>query len=260
MLRDHRRRARPRGCLRGGRPHPAGARGVPAARGRLPRLRARDRTSSAGRHLARSRGRPHPTAGSEGPCPRRGGPDPSAPPTLPAREGERRARRFTPRMLNLALAACLAAAAAFGGLAAWQHQEAQQARQAADSQTADFARLLSAPDTTFVRQDVSYGGSGTVAVSRHLDQAAYFCEDLAPLPPDRIYQLWYIAPGNHVRSAGLLPAGTNLRAVSLPRPVRPPHSPSPSSRARAPPNPAANPSPPGLSPPSDGVLRASPCA
>ncbi|MFD5843956.1 anti-sigma factor [Streptomyces chartreusis] len=143
---------------------------------------------------------------------------PQLPPTLQAREGGRRGRRFTPRLLNLALAACLAAAAAFGGLAAWQHQEAQQARQAADNTTADFARLLSAPDTTFVKQDVSYGGSGTVAVSRHLDQAAYFCEDLAPLPPDRTYQLWYIAPGNHVRSAGLLAAGTALQAVSLPPP------------------------------------------
>jgi anti-sigma-K factor RskA len=138
--------------------------------------------------------------------------------TLPGREGVHRGRRFTPRLLNLALAACLAAAAAFGGLAAWQHQEAQQARQEAGSRTADFARLLTAPDTAFVRQDVSYGGSGTVAVSRRLDQAAYFCEDLAPLPPDRTYQLWYIAPGNQVRSAGLLPARTALQAVSLPPP------------------------------------------
>ncbi|MFC5213313.1 anti-sigma factor domain-containing protein [Streptomyces coerulescens] len=138
--------------------------------------------------------------------------------TLPGREGVHRGRRFTPRLLNLALAACLAAAAAFGGLAAWQHQEAQQARQEASSRTADFARLLAAPDTSFVRQDVSYGGSGTVAVSRRLDQAAYFCEDLAPLPPDRTYQLWYIAPGNQVRSAGLLPARTALQAVSLPPP------------------------------------------
>ncbi|WP_435213375.1 anti-sigma factor domain-containing protein [Streptomyces sp. bgisy034] len=143
---------------------------------------------------------------------------PQLPATLPGGPGARRGRRFTPRLLNLALAACLAAAAAFGGLAAWQHQEAREARQAADSRTADFARLLAAPDTTFVKQDVSYGGSGTVAVSRHLDQAAYFCEDLAPLPPDRTYQLWYIAPGNHVRSAGLLPARTALQAVSLPPP------------------------------------------
>ncbi|MGW4759036.1 anti-sigma factor [Streptomyces chartreusis] len=143
---------------------------------------------------------------------------PQFPPARPGRSGARRGLRFTPRLLNLALAACLAAAAAFGGLAAWQHQEAQQTRQAADNRTADFARLLSAPDTTFVRQDVPYGGSGTVAVSRHLDQAAYFCEDLAPLPPDRTYQLWYIAPGNHVRSAGLLAARTALQAVSLPPP------------------------------------------
>lgn len=140
------------------------------------------------------------------------------PPTLPGQADQRRRRRSTPRLLHLALAASLAAAAALGGLAAWQHQEARQTRQEAASQAADFARLLAAPDTTFVKKDLEYGGSGTVAVSRHLDQAAYFCQDLAPLPPDKTYQLWYVAPGDEVRSAGLLPAKGGLQAVSLPPP------------------------------------------
>ncbi|MFJ8629538.1 anti-sigma factor domain-containing protein [Streptomyces sp. NPDC093568] len=138
--------------------------------------------------------------------------------TLPGPVDEPRGRRLAPRLLNLALAACVAAAAVLGGVAAWQHQEAQQTRQESDSRTADLARLLAAPDTTFVKQDVAYGGSGTVAVSRHLDQAAYFCQDLAPLPAGKTYQLWYVAPGNAARSAGLVPAGAALQARPLPAP------------------------------------------
>ncbi|WP_308400764.1 anti-sigma factor [Streptomyces sp. AS02] len=143
---------------------------------------------------------------------------PQLPPTLPAQADERRRRRSTPRLVHLALAASLAAAAALGGLAAWQHQEARQTRQEAASQAADFARLLAAPDTRFVKKDLSYGGTGTVAVSRQLNQAAYFCQELTPLPADKIYQLWYVAPGNKVRSAGLLRARSALQAVSLPPP------------------------------------------
>ncbi|MFJ7072062.1 anti-sigma factor domain-containing protein [Streptomyces sp. NPDC098781] len=143
---------------------------------------------------------------------------PQLPPTTPREPGGAGGRRSTPRLLYFALAACLAAAAAFGGLAAWQHQEERQTRQEAQSQSADLARLVAAPDTTFVKQDVAYGGSGTVAVSRRLDQAAYFCQDLAPLPADKTYQLWYVAAGNHVRSAGLLPSRSALQAMALPPP------------------------------------------
>lgn len=143
---------------------------------------------------------------------------PQIPLTPPGQVNEGRDRRSTPRLLHLALAASLAAAAALGGLAAWQHQEARQTRQEAASQAADLARLLAAPDTAFVKKAVEYGGSGMVAVSRGLDQAAYFCQDLASLPPDRTYQLWYVAPGDKVRSAGLVPAKAGLQTVSLPPP------------------------------------------
>ncbi|MER5215519.1 anti-sigma factor [Streptomyces sp. NPDC002838] len=143
---------------------------------------------------------------------------PQLPPTLPGQADEHRSRRSPPRLLRLALAASLAAAAALGGLAAWQYQETRQTRQEAESDAADLARLLAAPDTTVVQKSTAYGGSGTVVVSRHLNQAAYFCQDLAPLPPDRTYQLWYADPGDEVRPAGLLPAKPGLQAVSLPPP------------------------------------------
>ncbi|GCB45388.1 anti-sigma factor [Streptomyces sp. NL15-2K] len=143
---------------------------------------------------------------------------PQYPLTLPGQADVRRGRRSASRLVRLALAASLTAAAALGGLAAWQHQEVRETRQEAESHAADLARLLEAPDTTFVKKGMAYGGSGTVVVSRHLNQAAYFCQDLAPLPSDRTYQLWYAAPGGEVRPAGLLPAKAGLQAVSLPPP------------------------------------------
>ncbi|MFE5887909.1 anti-sigma factor domain-containing protein [Streptomyces sp. NPDC056468] len=143
---------------------------------------------------------------------------PQLPPTLPGPAKGRRFRRSTPPLMHLALAASLAAAAALGGLAAWQHQEARDTRQEARSQAADLGRLLTAPDTTFVRKDLAYGGSGTVAVSRELNEAVYFCQDLAPLPADKTYQMWYVDPGDAVRSAGLLAAKAGLQSASLPPP------------------------------------------
>lgn len=143
---------------------------------------------------------------------------PQLPPTPPGGTNGRRLRRSTPPLMHLALAASLAAAAALGGLAAWQHQEARDTRQEARSQAADLGRLLAAPDTTFVKKDLAYGGSGTVAVSRELNEAIYFCQDLAPLPAGRTYQMWYVDPGDAVRSAGLLAAEAGLQSATLPPP------------------------------------------
>ncbi|MER7482643.1 anti-sigma factor [Streptomyces sp. NPDC126510] len=141
------------------------------------------------------------------------------PPGPPPQAEEHRARRSGPRLLRVALAASLAAAAAFGGIAVWQHQDGQETRQEAQSRATDLAGLLAAPDTTFVKKRIPYGGYGTLTVSRRLNQAAYFCQDLAPLPSGRTYQLWYTAaPSDKVRSAGLIPAKPGIQAVALPPP------------------------------------------
>lgn len=129
-----------------------------------------------------------------------------------------RRRRTSQPLLRLALAASLVAAAGLGGLAAWQQQHAQETRQEARSDAADLAQLLAAPDATFIKKDVAYGGYGTLAVSRQLNQAVYFCQDLAPLPSGRTYQLWYATPGKETRSAGLLPGKAGVQAMALPPP------------------------------------------
>ena len=49
--------------------------------------------------------------------------------------------------------------------------------------------------------------TGTVIVSRSQDRLVFLAAGLAPLPQDRTYQLWQIAPGK-IRSAGLLRPGT----------------------------------------------------
>ncbi|MFF6780688.1 anti-sigma factor domain-containing protein [Streptomyces sp. NPDC012510] len=150
---------------------------------------------------------------------------PQLPAAAPDQADRRPRRRSPPRLLRLALAASLAAAAALGGTTVWQQQAATQARQAeqetrreTQSQSAALARLLAAPDTTLTTKPISYGGTGTVAVSPLLNQAAYFCENLAPLPSGKTYQLWYVAPGDETRSAGLLPSTADAQAVALPPP------------------------------------------
>ena len=57
-----------------------------------------------------------------------------------------------------------------------------------------------------------------VVVSRDLNEAVYFCQDLAPLPADKTYQMWYVDPGDAFRSAGLLAARAGLQSASLPPP------------------------------------------
>jgi len=145
---------------------------------------------------------------------------PQLPPSAPGPADQRRRRRSPPRLLRLALAASLAVAAALGGVAVWQHQEArdaQQTRQEAQNTSADLGRLLAAPDTTLIRRGI-YGGSGTVAVSHELNQAAYFCQHLSRLPSGKTYQLWYVTPGNEIRSVGLLQPKTSLQSLTLPPP------------------------------------------
>ncbi|MEV6315350.1 anti-sigma factor [Streptomyces sp. NPDC051776] len=123
----------------------------------------------------------------------------------------RRRRRLT----RLVLAACLAVAAAFGGIAVWQYQEAEQARQEA-RQTAQrneqVAAVVTAPDAASVSQALGEGSRGTVVYSRDVGRAAFFAAGLPRLPGGKVYQLWY-ARANVFSSAGLIPPGAETEAV-----------------------------------------------
>lgn len=142
------------------------------------------------------------------------------PPRVPAPDGTSgplRARSL-PR---LALAACLAAAAAFGGIAVWQHQEAQDARERADlaeQRAQGVAQVLAAPDARTVSGRLADGATGTVVLSERQDKAAFLASGLPAAPSGKVYQLWF-NDGGTMRSAGLLPAASGSTSVLMEGPV-----------------------------------------
>ncbi|WP_228978199.1 anti-sigma factor [Streptomyces sp. DH12] len=126
---------------------------------------------------------------------------PHVPPSVPGRAPGR--RRALPRLV---LAACVAAAAAFGGVAVWQYQEARQAEvraEGAQRRAAELARVLAAPDARTATGTLGGGARATVVVSRAEDRAVFLASGLPELPEGRAYQLWF-ADGDRMRPAGLV--------------------------------------------------------
>lgn len=123
------------------------------------------------------------------------------PPVSTARAGPGGGRMF-------ALAASLAAAAAFGGVAAWQNQVAQDARQearAAQEANTRLVQVLAAPDAQSRSGTLEDGATGTVVVSESQDRAVFLASGLAEAPGGKVYQLWF-DDGGTMRSAGLMRA------------------------------------------------------
>ncbi|MDX3075696.1 anti-sigma factor [Streptomyces sp. MI02-7b] len=145
---------------------------------------------------------------------------------VPVRD-RRRVRRAAPRtplLTRFALAACLVAAAALGGVAVWQQQQLGDARQEtreAQAGAESVARVLAAPDAAATTGKLSGGASGTVVVSRSQDRAVFFAQGLPALSGGRVYQLWFSDTGGTMRSAGLVPRPTpgTSEAVLLDGPV-----------------------------------------
>ncbi|MFD3324371.1 anti-sigma factor domain-containing protein [Streptomyces sp. NPDC058701] len=125
-------------------------------------------------------------------------PGPSAGPRADGRGGSSAPLRW-------ALAACLAAAAVFGGIAVWQHQEAAEARTELRraGPAAQLAEVLAAPDARISTADFGDGATGCVIVSRAESRAAFMASGLPKLTSDQVYELWYDDAGTP-RSAGTL--------------------------------------------------------
>ncbi|WP_030724349.1 anti-sigma factor [Streptomyces sp. NRRL F-2580] len=104
------------------------------------------------------------------------------------------------------IAACLAAAAALGALAAYQYQQAEQTRthaQQSTRQAQELAAVLAAPDARTVHGNTTTGAGTSVTTSATRDQAVFTSHGL-PAPPDgKTYQLWFDDHGTK-RSAGLI--------------------------------------------------------
>jgi anti-sigma-K factor RskA len=122
---------------------------------------------------------------------------------------------------RFALAACVAAAAAFGGIAVWQHQEARDAQQqvqAAQTRAEALASVLAAPDAKATTGKVGGGASATVVVSRSRDRAAFVASGMPQPPSGKVYQLWFNDDGT-MRPAGLMDPGARTDAVLLEGPL-----------------------------------------
>ncbi|MEU6547718.1 anti-sigma factor [Streptomyces sp. NPDC046859] len=139
-----------------------------------------------------------------------------APPGAAALERVRRGGRRGRALGRWALAACVAAAAAFGGTAVWQYERAQSAvdRAAqAERHAADVAGVLTAPDARSRSVKVA-GGAGTLVVSASRDRAVFATSGMPAPPRGKVYQLWF-ADGGKMRSAGLMDPGLGSQAVLM---------------------------------------------
>ncbi|CAM5736820.1 anti-sigma factor [Streptomyces microflavus] len=127
----------------------------------------------------------------------------------------------TGRWSTYALAACIAAAAAFGGVAVWQNQVAQDARQEANQatrQNEQLAQVLSAPDAKTTSGELTGGARGTVVVSQGQNRAVFLASGMERPPSGKVYQLWFNDEGT-MRSAGLMNPAASDDAVLLDGPV-----------------------------------------
>ncbi|MGW6272602.1 anti-sigma factor [Streptomyces sp. NPDC055060] len=143
------------------------------------------------------------------------------PPHTPAPEktgeGAHRGRRLS----RFALAACLAAAVGFGGIAVWQHQRADEAGervQEAQRRTEQLAQVLAAPDAKASSARLTDGATGTVVVAKSRNQAAFVAAKMPEPPSGKVYQLWFNDDGS-MRSAGLMDPASSTEAVLLDGPV-----------------------------------------
>lgn len=130
-------------------------------------------------------------------------------------------RRRAGGFARWALAACLAAAVAFGGTAVWQHQraqdareEARQAQEQARTQAQELAAVLAAPDARTRTGELAGGARGTVVVSKSLDKAVFVADGMARPPSGKVYQLWF-DDGGSMRSAGLMDPDRSATTVLM---------------------------------------------
>ncbi|MFG3097736.1 anti-sigma factor domain-containing protein [Streptomyces sp. NPDC048202] len=137
------------------------------------------------------------------------------PATTPV-ERVRRSKTLGAAPTRWALAACVAAAAVFGGTAVWQYDRAQDAQQQAaraERQASELAGVLAAPDAKSRTVKVA-GGTGTVVVSAERDRAVFVSSKMPEPPKGKVYQLWF-DDGGTMRNAGLMDPARASQSVLM---------------------------------------------
>ncbi|MFD3700057.1 anti-sigma factor domain-containing protein [Streptomyces sp. NPDC058646] len=106
----------------------------------------------------------------------------------------------------LAVAASVAVAATFAGLAAWQNQERQELEQRArqaEHRLDDVSTVLAAPDARTAHGKTRNGAFTTVVASEQQNKAVFTVTGLPAPDPGKTYQLWLAHEGT-MSPAGLV--------------------------------------------------------
>ncbi|MFE7581961.1 anti-sigma factor domain-containing protein [Streptomyces gardneri] len=136
------------------------------------------------------------------------------PPQVPATgEAHRLIRVLRRKAVPLALAASVAAAVSFAGLAAWQHQESQDAQQQAqqvEQQLDAVSTVLAAPDARTVHGRATNGALTTVISSDRQNRAVFTATGLPTPAEGKTYQLWLdqngtMQPAGFIHADGTVP-------------------------------------------------------
>ncbi|ROR00210.1 putative zinc finger protein [Streptomyces sp. 2132.2] len=110
------------------------------------------------------------------------------------------------KALPVALAASLAAAASFAGLAAWQNQQNRQLEQRArqsETRLDAVSGVLAAPDARTVHGRASNGALASVVASDRQNRAVFTATGLPAPAAGSTYQLWLAHDGT-MRPAGFI--------------------------------------------------------
>ncbi len=120
------------------------------------------------------------------------------PPRTPPTPSSKPRRRTLPRLL--AVAAALVLIVGTGVLALVPNLE-EPTRPARPN---PVAAVINAPDAQTSTVRLRGGGTMTVISSDRRDQAVVLSQNLPPIPPDRVYQLWLVDEAGNARSADVL--------------------------------------------------------
>jgi anti-sigma-K factor RskA len=123
------------------------------------------------------------------------------PPVMDQRPVPQPRSGWVPRLAGIAAAVAVAVAVTLGIT-----QSATQGRlDRVRAQEQAIEAVLNAPDARIVSHRASVGGTATAVFSEARHKMIFTTSGLPPLPGNKVYELWLMAPGS-IRPAGLLPA------------------------------------------------------
>ncbi|HUN37456.1 MAG TPA: anti-sigma factor [Trebonia sp.] len=126
------------------------------------------------------------------------------------RSCQQEVRAFTATATALGLAAAATPPARLRG----RVLDAIATLEAARTGDPEIATVLAAPDARTTSAGTSAGGTATVVASTREGKLVFTSSGLPALPPERVYELWFIGAGG-ARPAGLVPPASGESTIPV---------------------------------------------